>query len=100
MESDGFSGFIRSQSCGASRIFVPQVAQLRTRDGESGVDLAIRLDQVEAMLPALRERLGLPLELPHLNRAPQADDAVRPSPEDRALIRESCAADYEAFGFE
>ena len=83
-----------------SRIFVPQVAQLRTGDGESGVDLAIRLDQVEAMLPALRERLRAAAGT--AASEPRAGGGRRggAEPRDRALIRGACAYYYEAFGID
>ncbi len=98
IETDDFGAFLRHTRLHHDLAFRSQLSRIGGVDGIS-VD-AIPIEQVERCLPALGERLGFAIALPHLNRTERrligsADLAEA----DRAFIRERFAEDYEAFNY-
>lgn len=97
-EADGFGGFLRHPRLHQDLAFRSQLSRVSGVEGIA-VD-AIPIERIAERLPALQERLGVTLTLPHLNRTERV--LVRDADltgDDRAFIRERFAEDYDAFGY-
>jgi hypothetical protein len=77
---------------------------LYTVDGELAVDFVGRYERLEEDLETVRQRLGLPrrLELPRAKgqyRKDRTHYSEFLSPTERALIEQTCAREFAAFGY-
>lgn len=93
-----FADFLRHPQLHNDLAFRSQLSRL---GGVAGVAVnAIPIEQAEDFLPALRARLELDFDLPHVNRTERVlVSAATLTAEDRALIRERFAEDYAAFRY-
>ncbi|MGG5820451.1 hypothetical protein [Falsiroseomonas sp. HW251] len=98
IETTDFGGFLRHPRLHQDLAFRSQLSRITGVDGIT-VD-AIPIERAERHLPALAERLGVVVTLPHLNRTErQLVRAAELTEADRALIRDRFAEDYDAFGY-
>jgi hypothetical protein len=100
VKAGSFSDFIRSPVALDDRGFMSQTRQLQSGDGSLMVEMAVKLEDLRHRLPALQERLGLTLDLPHSHKtqflALEANDV---SARDRIYIRDIFSDDYVAFEY-
>jgi len=100
LEGGSFSGFLRHPVLMREPGFETQTERLSV-DGVLAVDDFFRLEEIDRSAPSILGLMGLPAgtPMPHENRSKVQIAPANISAEDRRLIAERFAADYENFGY-
>ena len=92
-----FEEFVRHET---RRNKFRQLPRLCRRDGEIGVDFIGRFESLQRDFATVCERLGILVELDHLNGYAHPDYRDYYGPETRDLVFRHWRRDIEAFGYE
>jgi hypothetical protein len=99
--AEGFSRFLNHPLTETTFRAAPYEVYTKTADGVQRADLFMRLENLDADLPALEAHLGFALRpMPHVNRSARRDNYRSYYTDDDAeSLARICAADIERFGY-
>ncbi|MDE2481726.1 MAG: sulfotransferase family 2 domain-containing protein [bacterium] len=92
--SPDFSSFLRETSTSAD-----MTARVIGEDGRLLVSFVGRYETLASDIARVEERIGLRVNLPHLNASEHGDYRAYYSPSDRELVARQYARDIERFGY-